>query len=79
MRAKQKTKKRKWLRITGIFFLLLLIGTGVYGFSVYKSFTSAIDTMHEPVVRENSDKRTEEVTLNEERTFFCVNVRGGRT
>lgn len=72
MRAKQITKKKKWLRITGIFLLLLLIGTGIYGFSVYKSFTSAIDTMHEPVVRENSDKRTEEVTLKEKEPFSVL-------
>jgi len=55
MRAKQK-KKRKWLRITGIIFLLLLLSLGAYLFTVYRSLTTAVDTMHEPVQRVREPK-----------------------
>ena len=56
MRAEQKKKKRKWLRITGIIFLLLFIGVGAYLFSIYQSLTNAVDTMHEPIVREREPR-----------------------
>lgn len=72
MRAKPKKNKRRWLRITGIFFLLLLIGTGVYGYSVYRSLTSAVNTMHEPTEREKSEKRTEEITLTQKEPFSVL-------
>ena len=51
MRAEQKKKKRKWLRITGIVLALLLISVGAYLFTVYRSLTTAVDTMHEPIER----------------------------
>jgi polyisoprenyl-teichoic acid--peptidoglycan teichoic acid transferase len=72
MRVKPKSQKRRWLRLTGIFFLFMLIGAGVYGYSVYKSLTSAVDTMHEPVKREKSEKRTEEVTLAKKEPFSVL-------
>lgn len=72
MRAKPKKNKRKWLRITGVILLFMLIGTGVYGYNVYKSFTNAVDTMHEPTEREKSDKRTEEITLTKKEPFSVL-------
>ncbi|MBY0097114.1 LytR family transcriptional regulator [Mesobacillus maritimus] len=51
MRADKKKKKRKWLRITGFILLLLLISVGAYLFTVYRSLTNAVDTMHEPIER----------------------------
>jgi polyisoprenyl-teichoic acid--peptidoglycan teichoic acid transferase len=55
MRANQK-KKKKWLRVTGVILLLLLVSVGAYVFTVYKSLTSAVDTMHEPIVREREPR-----------------------
>jgi polyisoprenyl-teichoic acid--peptidoglycan teichoic acid transferase len=55
MRAERK-KKRKWLRITGIILLFLIVSTGFYLFSVYRSLTSAVDQMHEPIVREREPR-----------------------
>lgn len=74
MRSEQKHKKKKrtWLRITGIILLLLLVGTGIYGFSVYKSLTDAVDTMHQPIDRNKSDKRTDEVTLTKKDPFSML-------
>ncbi|WP_042354044.1 LytR family transcriptional regulator [Bacillus rubiinfantis] len=72
MRAeKNKKKKRKWLRITGVVLLVLLIGIGGYAFSVYKSLTDAVDTMHKPLDRK-SDKRTEEVSLQNQEPFSVL-------
>lgn len=72
MPAKQKTSKRRWLRITGIFFLVLLIGAGIYGFSIYKSFTNAVDTIHEPTDRKKSEKRSEDLTLAKKEPFSVL-------
>jgi polyisoprenyl-teichoic acid--peptidoglycan teichoic acid transferase len=72
MRAdKNKKKKSKWLRVTGIIFLLLVIGIGVYAYSVYNSLQSAVETMHHPVDRV-SDKRTEEVSLQNKQPFSVL-------
>jgi polyisoprenyl-teichoic acid--peptidoglycan teichoic acid transferase len=72
MRAeKNKKKKKTWLRVTGIVLLLLIIGIGVYAYSVYSSLTTAVETMHHPVDRK-SDKRTEEVSLQEKEPFSVL-------
>ncbi len=72
MRSENKKKKRTWLRVTVILFLLILIGTGVYGYTVYKSLTSAVETMHEPIEREKSEKRTEQITLEKKEPFSVL-------
>ncbi|MBT2734693.1 LytR family transcriptional regulator [Bacillus sp. ISL-7] len=72
MRAeKNKKKKKTWLRVTGIVLLLLIIGIGVYAYSVYSSLTTAVETMHHPVDRK-SDKRTKEVSLQEKEPFSVL-------
>ncbi|PLR75940.1 LytR family transcriptional regulator [Bacillus sp. V3-13] len=68
----QGKKKRKWLRITGIVLLLLVVGAGAYGFTVYKSLTDAVSTMHQPIKREKSEKRIEEVTFEEREPFSVL-------
>ncbi|MEH7075112.1 polyisoprenyl-teichoic acid--peptidoglycan teichoic acid transferase TagU [Neobacillus drentensis] len=70
MRADKKKKKR-WLRITGIVLVLLLIGIGVYAYSVYNSLQNAVQTMHHPIDR-TSDKRTEEVELHKKDPFSVL-------
>jgi len=70
MRAEKK-KKRTWLRVTGIVLLLLIIGVGVYAYSVYNSLTTAVETMHHPVER-TSEKRTEEVSLQNKQPFSVL-------
>jgi LCP family protein required for cell wall assembly len=72
MRAdKNKKKKRKWLRVTGIVLFVLLIGIGVYAYSVYNSLQTAVETMHHPVDRV-SEKRTEEVSLQNKQPFSVL-------
>ncbi|MEQ2528568.1 LytR family transcriptional regulator [Bacillaceae bacterium CLA-AA-H227] len=73
MRTVKKTKKnRKWLQITLIIILILLIGIGAYAFYIYHSLTSAIDTMHQPIQRELSNKRTEEIQLEKQEPFSVL-------
>ncbi|MGD6894449.1 LytR family transcriptional regulator [Bacillus infantis] len=67
-----KKKKRKWLRVIGIIVLLIVVAAGVYGFSVYRSLSSAVETMHEPIEREKSAKREEQITLEKKEPFSVL-------
>jgi polyisoprenyl-teichoic acid--peptidoglycan teichoic acid transferase len=66
-----KNKGKKWLKITSIILLFILVAGGVYGFTVYKSFKSAVETMHQPIERK-SDKRTKPVELKEKEPFSVL-------
>ncbi len=68
---KPKKKKRKWLRITGIILLILLIGIGAYVYTVYNSLSNAVNSMHEPVDRETT-KRTETLNLEQQEPFSVL-------
>ncbi|TWT03588.1 LytR family transcriptional regulator [Planomicrobium sp. CPCC 101079] len=68
---RKKTKKKKWPWIVGILGLLV-VGLGVYLFMVYNSFTNTLEEMHEPIDREKSDKRTEEVVFDEKDPFSVL-------
>ena len=47
----RKKRRKKWLKIIGIIFLLLIIALGAYAYSIYKSLTDAVDSMHQPLDR----------------------------
>jgi polyisoprenyl-teichoic acid--peptidoglycan teichoic acid transferase len=68
----QKKKKKTWLKVTGIILLILLLAGGAYAFTVYKSFKSAVDTMHEPIDREVSVKREEPIALEKKDPFSVL-------
>jgi len=72
MRAENRKKKPKWLKVIGIIFLVLLIGAGGYAFMVYKSLTDAVETMHQPIEREKSDKRPKKITLDKREPFSVL-------
>lgn len=72
MRAEKRKKKPKWPKVLGIVFLVLLIGGGGYAFMVYKSLTDAVETMHQPIDREKSDKRPEKITLEKREPFSVL-------
>jgi polyisoprenyl-teichoic acid--peptidoglycan teichoic acid transferase len=64
MRAKRR-KKKKWLRwIVGI-VAVLLIGVGIYAYSIYHHVKQTAEQMHEPV-NHISDKRNAPVSLNKQ-------------
>ncbi|MBT2687191.1 LytR family transcriptional regulator [Bacillus sp. ISL-47] len=76
MRAEKKGKKKRvWLRVIGMILLLAVAAAGVYGYTVYKSLTDAVETMHQPIKREKSEKRPEQITL-EKRDPFSVLMLG---
>jgi LCP family protein required for cell wall assembly len=69
---KRKLRLRKWVKVTGTILLIMLIGGGVYGSTVYKSFKNAVATMHQPIERKQSEKRQKPVTLKEKDPFSVL-------
>jgi polyisoprenyl-teichoic acid--peptidoglycan teichoic acid transferase len=69
---KHAKKKRKWLKVTGIILLVLLIGGGAYAFSVFHSLNNAVETMHTPIERDKSPKREKEVTFKDREPFSVL-------
>jgi LCP family protein required for cell wall assembly len=67
-----KKQGKKWLKVTGIILLVLLIGGGVYGFTVYKSLKDAVATMHQPIEREVAVKREKPLKLAEKDPFSVL-------
>lgn len=66
-------KKRKWPKYLLVGFLLLLLAGGIYAYSVYSNFTTTLDTMHEPVEREQpSVERTEIVEFDQQDPFSVL-------
>lgn len=66
-------KKRKWPKYVLITLLLALIAGGIYAYSVYSNFTTTLDTMHEPVEREQpSVERTEIVEFDQQDPFSVL-------
>jgi polyisoprenyl-teichoic acid--peptidoglycan teichoic acid transferase len=73
MRAERRKKKKKsWFKIILTSLLILLIGVGAYAYTVYNSLSSAIETMHSPIDRDKSEKRTEEVALEKKDPFSIL-------
>ncbi|KAB2332646.1 LytR family transcriptional regulator [Bacillus mesophilum] len=72
MTRKGTSKRRKWLKIIGIISVLLIVALGGYAYLVYKSLNEAVDTMHQPIDREKSDKRVEQITLEEREPFSVL-------
>jgi polyisoprenyl-teichoic acid--peptidoglycan teichoic acid transferase len=67
-----RKKKRKWPKIVGIVFLLLVAAGGAYAYSIYHSLSSAVETMHTPIDRDISSKRTKEVTFKDKEPFSVL-------
>jgi polyisoprenyl-teichoic acid--peptidoglycan teichoic acid transferase len=72
MRAerRKKQKKRTVLKITGIVFLLLLIGGGVYGYMVWSSLKEAVSTMQG--TDHKTEKRETAITFEEKDPFSVL-------
>jgi len=69
---KTKKKSRKWLKITGGILLILLIAGGAYAFTVYNSLKGAVETMHQPIERKQSEKREKPVAFKEKDPFSVL-------
>ncbi|MDN3439767.1 LytR family transcriptional regulator [Planococcus sp. APC 3900] len=72
-RREKRNKKKKWPWVVGILGLIV-IGLGIYLFTVYNSFTNTLDEMHEPIDREASEKRAtdQELSLTEQDPFSVL-------
>lgn len=66
----QRKKKRTWLKAIGIILLLLIIGGGVFVYSIYHSMRSAVETMHKPVKSQNS--RAGELNFGKQQPFSVL-------
>jgi polyisoprenyl-teichoic acid--peptidoglycan teichoic acid transferase len=67
-----KKKKRKWLKILIFSFVLLFLVVGGYVYSVYNSLSKAVDTMHEPLERGKSEKRSKELSFAKAEPFSVL-------
>ena len=65
-------KKKKWMRIIIVSFLLVISAIGIYTYSIYKSLNETVNTMHEPISREKSEKRTKPITLEKKEPFSVL-------
>lgn len=65
------TKKRV-MKFFGILALLLAISAGFYTYSVYKSVTETVETMHQPLEREKSEKREEQLSFQKKEPFSVL-------
>lgn len=65
-------KKKKWMRIIIVSFLLVFSAIGLYTYSIYKSLNETVNTMHEPISREKSEKRTNPITLEKKEPFSVL-------
>ncbi|MBO9130016.1 LytR family transcriptional regulator [Bacillus sp. 165] len=45
---------------------IIVIGAGIFVYNVYSSVSKTVDTMHEPLKRDKSEKREEEVSTKDE-------------
>lgn len=57
--------KKKWFIILVSVLGITVTGVGIFAFSVYKSLESAATSMHTPLERPSSEKRTSEVDFNQ--------------
>jgi LCP family protein required for cell wall assembly len=71
MRLNKQKKKRRGLRMIKILVLLLFVGLGAYGFSVYQSLNDAVATMNQYADRK-SEKRAEELELANKEPFSVL-------
>lgn len=65
-------KKRKVLKYIGILAILLAIPAGFYTYSVYKTVTETVETMHQPLDRDKSEKREEELSFEKKEPFSVL-------
>jgi LCP family protein required for cell wall assembly len=63
---REKREKRKWKRVIGSVFVLLLIGLGIGGYSIYRSITETANQVYEPINRPVSEKRPEPISLKKQ-------------
>lgn len=69
---KSKQEEKKWGKILITTFVLIFLAVGAYAYSVYHSLSNAVDTMHQPLKREKSEKRTDDLSLKDAQPFSVL-------
>lgn len=64
--------KKRVFKYFGILALLLTISAGFYTYSVYKSVTETVESMHQPLDREKSEKREEDLSFEKKEPFSVL-------
>jgi polyisoprenyl-teichoic acid--peptidoglycan teichoic acid transferase len=72
MDKRKSGKKRRWPKVVGIILLLFIFAGGAYAYSIYHSLNNAVETMHTPIDRDKSSKRTKEVTFDKQEPFSVL-------
>ena len=67
-------KKRRGLKITIGVILLLLIGAGAYGFSVYNTVASTLKKTHTPLNRSESEQRSIDLSTGDPISILLMGV-----
>jgi polyisoprenyl-teichoic acid--peptidoglycan teichoic acid transferase len=70
-KIKSQKRKPKWLKAIMIVTLILFLGVVIYGVMFYRSLSTALEDIHEPIDRK-SDKRVEQVTLKHKDPFSLL-------
>ena len=66
-RLKMKKKILFWvLGIIGI----LIVGGGVYAYTVYSNVSNTLDAVHKPLDREKSEKREKKVDISDQNQYL---------
>ncbi|KXH81919.1 LCP family protein [Sporosarcina sp. HYO08] len=66
---KQMKKRKKW---PWIVLLLVFVSFGAYALSFYTELSSTLKNMHSPIDREESDKRANEIELENQHPFSVL-------
>ncbi|THE11338.1 LytR family transcriptional regulator [Bacillus timonensis] len=69
---KKMNKKKKWLVWILSILGVLIIGIGGYAFYLYQSVEKAVSSMHTPIEREKSEKRTEQIDFGKKHPFSVL-------
>ncbi|MDN3019545.1 LytR family transcriptional regulator [Paenibacillus sp. BSR1-1] len=68
----QKRKSKKWMKVTSAILAIMLLGGAAYGYTVYKSLNNAVETMHQPIERTQSEKRDKPVEVKAKDPFSVL-------
>ena len=63
---KKMSRTKKWLITLGSLIGILILGIGGYALYLYNSVQQTVDTMHQPIDRDKSEKRTDIVEFKEQ-------------
>lgn len=69
---RKKRKKRRWIRVLGITFLVLLLAGGGYAFYIYKQLEGTVATMQGDFDRDKSDLREAEIKFSKKEPFSVL-------